>query len=132
MEEFIPVGELRHLQEGTEYVKSQIDFSQEELDAMREQLFLKEAEIDDLKEQLSEVSKDLKAKIKEQVTSRTLTKKKVRQGFDIVDVECFKVPDHDRGMMGYYNANTGRLEFSRRLQPEERQLRAPLRIAHND
>lgn len=132
MDQTIPLGELRHLQEGVEFIKSQKFFQQEELDAMREQLFIKEAEIDNLKTTLAEQTKFLRDKIKSETLARTAIKKIVRQGYQDVDIECYKVPDLQSGMMGFYSVDTGDLVTSRRLLPEERQMRAPLRLAHND
>jgi hypothetical protein len=106
-----------------ETIKAKRFFRPNELDDMRKDQTDKLIELDDIEAEI----KELKAKYRKRVDvikkEALTTRKEIKAGFTHEDRECYLVPDQEAGLMNYTDVTTGEVHMSRRLHPEERQLR---------
>lgn len=77
-------------------------------------------QLNDLAEEKKEFLAEIKEKVKPLESDRKKILKDIKQRSAFVEEQCYMFIDHDRGEVGYYNAN-GDLVDSRGIRPEERQ-----------
>lgn len=127
------IKQIKALSEGLETRTIQENLTEEQKSTMQEvlaeniiQVAVHKDEFDIVKESYNNKIKPLKSRITE-IT------KHLRLGHIERVVECYKMPNHETGMMEYYDED-GQLVDERRLFQSERQLRldpdAPLRVVN--
>lgn len=97
-------------------------FSGDELTQMRADLASNLIHIAKEDEKLNKAKDEYKANTKRQYDDNEVLTKNIRYGFQEVTTQVYVICDYDEAMVGYYD-NTGNLLESRRMRPEERQMR---------
>jgi len=83
------------------------------------------AKITDLEEEKSSISSDFNSKIKDRKGKLNDLSRKVREGYEMVELECRVEWDMDAGIRRVYHPGTGRLLDERRMTEEELQNTLP-------
>lgn len=127
------IRQIKSLSEGTEERTIRTDFSEPELLEIKDSLSGLVVRLDVIEDEFKEVKADYKGKmdpIKQSIKTRA---SQIRKGYEERVVDCYKIPNHESGMMEYYD-NDGILVDERRLFQSERQLRmspdAPLKAVN--
>jgi|SRR6185437_9241796 len=103
--------------------------TQEELDVKREELAQNLIDIDTKEDELDRIKEEYKGAIKPMKAQCKILLECVKTRKEEVKGQLFHLQNHHEGMMEVYD-ESGELISSRRLRPDEKQLRAfPLRKA---
>lgn len=106
-------------------------FTPEELAEKKDQLSEVCIEAAEIEEQKKLMVDEFKAKLKPFNERKTLLLGHLKHKSEYVKEDCYKMIDHEEGMVGYYNSN-GDLIESRPVNADERQKRIPLYKAVNE
>lgn len=134
MPELTPQERLRILESNykSENMNYQKPLTPDEVETRQAGLSKNSIKLFEHNEDLKKIKEDFKKKMEPLVTENYVFIKELKTGHMEVNGEVFMVPDYDSNMMEFIDP-AGEMVFSRRLLPEERQLRSPfLRPAAND
>lgn len=113
---------LKDNAEATEEFTYPRALSQEELSKIKDESIQNFIKLEKLEEVKKEFMSDHKAQVDPIKLENKEKLKMLRSKVEEVTEEVFLLADHDKGMMGYYNAD-GVLVHQRSLMPNERQIR---------
>jgi hypothetical protein len=99
-------------------------YSSEELDEFREVHFKVNFEIDENKEKMAEASEPFKVRISTLKEQADEYYHKVKSGYEIVPKLLYLFPNHEDGVMEFYDED-GVCQQERPLTTDERQMRFP-------
>lgn len=119
--------------ESSEETKYYVDLSQQDLVERHQELSKNLIKFNELDEELKEIKDDFKTRMKPlQVYQKELLEA-ISVKKELVTGTLFSIANQVEGMMEVYT-EAGELYSSRRLRPDERQLRAtfPIKIAQGD
>lgn len=99
-------------------------FTMEELTDMRATFLANSIIVRKANEELNKAKDINKAAVKSPLDQNEYLLKNIRLGFQEVAAQVYIFGDYEARMVGYYD-NTGNLLESRRMRPEEAQMRVP-------
>lgn len=108
---------------GKETIPHRKVFSPEEIEKMQGEHTRKLLDADKKCAELKALKAVKQGEIKDIYESALVLRNEIAAGSKAINVECYLVPDFDKGMMNYVDADKDEVVFSRRLTPDERQLR---------
>lgn len=106
---------------GQEAVEVTTKFNDEELAAKREDHADLSMQIEDAEEEFKRIKEEHMGSLKILKAKNKTVLHEIRTGRNIRVVNCFKIPNHDAGLMEYVDVDSGEVVDSRRLMPRERQ-----------
>ena len=118
---------------GKETIPYRKQFTAEEIEKMQGDHLRALIAADRLAAELKAIKEVKQAEINELIAGANETRIQVNAGHIILIVEAFLIPNHETGMMEYMNSETDEVIFSRRLTPDEKQIRMnSLRVANGE
>lgn len=98
------------------------EFPQQELEEKKQQIAENLIKIRKREQELKEIKAEFKAEIDPMKKEWNKLLTDVQQGFEDVDMEVAIVPDYDKEIIEFRDADTGELVGSRKMTPAERQM----------
>lgn len=108
-------------------------FTPEEMEGMKDDLSKVVIGINDIEEEKKSKMDEIKMRLKPLDEEKKELLSNIKNKSEYVTEQCFKMIDHDNGMVGYYN-NMGMLVESRPIRQDEKQktLFTALKTGTND
>ncbi len=108
-------------------------FTPEEMEVMKDDLSKVVISINDIDEEKKSKMDEIKMRLKPLDEEKKELLSNIKNKSEYVTEQCFKMIDHDKGMVGYYN-NLGMLVESRPIRQDEKQktLFTALKTGTND
>ncbi len=97
-------------------------FTDNEMLALKDELSRKMILLEKTQDEFKLIADEWKSKIKEQKGYNQSILDNIKLGYEILEKECYLMPDYDLEIMNYVDVVTGEVHSSRRLLPSENQM----------